>query len=67
MVNATGQVGQGLNFAINGQTLKMFMDANNVKYRSSSATFSKEKSAEDISDDARKWTTVIECWGAAPR
>ncbi len=61
MANATGQVGQNVNFAVSGQTLKSFLDAHKVAYRSS-GLFSFEKSAADLADEARKWTVVMECW-----
>lgn len=58
---ATGQVPQNVNFAVNGQTLKTFLDTHNVEYRTSGIlTFS--KSVADLVDEARKWTLVVECW-----
>jgi S1-C subfamily serine protease len=42
MAKATGQVGQTVNFAVNGQTLKSFLDAHKVTYDTGSF-FSREK------------------------
>jgi S1-C subfamily serine protease len=61
MAQATGQVAQSVNFAVNGQTLKSFLDINKVKYRTIGST-SREKSTADLADEARKWTLVVECW-----
>ena len=62
MAEATGSVGQNVNFAVNGQTLKMFLDAHRVTYKSPLELVASEKSLADIGDDARKWTFVVECW-----
>lgn len=61
MATATGQIGQNVNFAVSGQTVKTFLDANKVEYKSS-GMFSFEKSTADLADEARKWTSVVECW-----
>jgi TPR repeat protein/S1-C subfamily serine protease len=61
MAQATGQIGQSLNFAVNGQTLKSFLDVNKVKYRTIGDSM-REKSTADLADEARKWTLVVECW-----
>jgi S1-C subfamily serine protease len=62
MAKATGSVGQNVNFAVNGQTLKTFLDTHKVSYRSGSSFFARDKSAADLADEARKWTLVVECW-----
>ena len=62
MAKATGQIAQNVNFAVSGQTLKSFLDAHQVVYSSGGGLLSWEKSKADLADDARKWTTVIECW-----
>lgn len=62
MVKATGQVGQNVNFAVNGQTVKAFLDTNNVKYKTGGGLFSFEKNNADIAQEARKWTVLVECW-----
>jgi TPR repeat protein len=61
MAKATGQIGQNVNFAVSGQTLKSFLDTHKVDYsKSSFMTF--DKSTADLADEAKKWTTVVECW-----
>ncbi len=62
MVKATGQIGQNVNFAVSGQTLKTFLDTHKVEYRSGGGLLSFEKSTADLADEARKWTLVLECW-----
>ncbi len=62
MTKATGQVGQNVNFAVSGQTLKSFLDAHKVPYTTRSSYFSWEKTAADLADEARKWTLAVECW-----
>jgi hypothetical protein len=62
MAKATGSLPQNVNFAISGQTLKAFLDANRVPYKTGGSFFSREKSLADLGDEARKWTTVVECW-----
>jgi S1-C subfamily serine protease len=62
MAKATGSLPQTVNFAINGQTLRAFLDANKVPYRSGVPFLAWEKSLADLGDEARKWTTVVECW-----
>jgi S1-C subfamily serine protease len=62
MAKATGSLPQNVNFAISGQTLKAFLDANKVPYKTGGSFFAREKSLADLGDEARKWTTVVECW-----
>lgn len=62
MAKATGQVGQNVNFAVNGQTIKTFLDTNQVPYKTGGGLFSMEKNNADIADEAKKWTVLIECW-----
>ena len=62
MARATGQIGQNVNFAVNGQTLRTFLDTHKVDYRSGGGFFSRDKSTADLADEARKWTLVVECW-----
>ncbi|MCX7192420.1 MAG: trypsin-like peptidase domain-containing protein [Proteobacteria bacterium] len=62
MVKSTGSVGQNVNFAVNGQTVKSFLDANKVPYKTGGGFFSREKSNADIAEEARKSTMLIECW-----
>ncbi|OGW51225.1 MAG: hypothetical protein A2Z50_08270 [Nitrospirae bacterium RBG_19FT_COMBO_42_15] len=62
MAKYTGSLPQNVNFAVSGQTLKAFMDANRVPYKSGWSFLSWEKSLADLGDESRKWTTVVECW-----
>lgn len=62
MAKATGQIGQNVNFAVNGQTLRTFLDTHKSTYRSGAGFFAREKSAADLADEARNWTLVVECW-----
>jgi len=61
-VRATGSIPQNVNFAVNGQTAKAFLDANKVSYKTGGGLFSREKSNADIAEEARKWTVLVECW-----
>ncbi|MBN9125920.1 MAG: hypothetical protein BGO99_01595 [Nitrosospira sp. 56-18] len=58
----TGQIPQNVNFAVNSQTTKTFLDTNRVPYKTSGGWFSREKNNADIADEARKWTLIVECW-----
>lgn len=62
MAKATGSVGQNVNFAVSGQTLRTFLDTHKVEYRSGSTFSFGSKSTADLADEARKWTLVVECW-----
>ena len=62
MAKATGSVGQNVNFAVSGQTLKTFLDTRKISYKSGSGFFAFSKSTADLADEARKWTIVLECW-----
>jgi S1-C subfamily serine protease len=62
MAKATGSVGQNVNFAVNGQTLRTFLDTHKVDYRNGAGFFSWDKNTADLADEARKWTLVAECW-----
>ena len=43
MAKATGSIGQNVNFAVNGHTLRAFLDANHVEFKSGSGFFSSER------------------------
>jgi uncharacterized protein len=62
MAKATGSIGQNINFAVSGQTLKTFLDTHKVEHRSGSGFSFGSKSTADLADEARKWTLVVECW-----
>ena len=58
----TGQIPQNVNFAVNGQTIRTFLDANKVPYKTSSRWFSREKSNADIAEEVKKSTVILERW-----
>jgi uncharacterized protein len=61
MSKATGSIGQNVNFAISAQTIRDFLDGNKVPYSSGTVNLF-PKSVSDLGDEARQWTTVLECW-----
>lgn len=61
MAKATGSIGQNVNFAVSGQTLKTFLATHKVEYRTG-GLLSFDKNTADLADEARKWTLVVECW-----
>jgi S1-C subfamily serine protease len=62
MMQSTGQIGQSVNFATSGQTIKSFLDVNIVKYRTVGSSTLRDKNTADLADEARKWTLLVECW-----
>lgn len=62
MARATGEIGQNVNFAISGQTLKAFLDKHKAGYWDGAGFFTWGKDATDLAEEARKWTLVVECW-----
>lgn len=61
MARETGEIGQNVNFAVSGQNLRRFLDANGVEYETG-GPLSFKKSPVAIADRARKFTFVVECW-----
>jgi len=61
MAKATGQIAQNVNFAVSGQTLRAFLGAHKISFRSG-GFFSFDRKNVDIADDARTWTLLLECW-----
>jgi hypothetical protein len=61
MLKSTGEIGQNVNFAVNGQTVKTFLDINKVPYKGD-GFFSIKKSNAHIAEEAQKWTVLLECW-----
>jgi IS1 family transposase len=57
----SGHIAQNVNFAANGQTVKSFLEKNNVPYKTDN-WFTFEKADADIAEVAKKWTVLIECW-----
>ena len=62
MAKHTGILPQNVNFAVNEQTLNAFLDAHKVQHKTGGSFFAWEKSLADLGDEARTWTTVVECW-----
>jgi TPR repeat protein len=58
---ATGSLPQNVNFAVNAQTLRSFLDAHKVPYKTGSRFFVSEKSTADLAEEAQKWTVIVEC------
>lgn len=59
---ATGSIPQNVNFAVNGQTVSGFLNANKIKYQTGGGFFSFEKNNADIAEDISKSTLLVECW-----
>jgi stage V sporulation protein SpoVS len=49
-----------VNFAINANVARAFLDANGVDYALAPSTTSLQ--AADIGERAKKFTVVVECW-----
>ena len=62
IAKATGSVPQNVSFAINTQTVRAFLDAHKVPYKTRSGFFVREKNTVDLAEEARKWTVIVECW-----
>lgn len=62
IANETGSIPQNVNFAVNLQTVKSFMNINNVPYKTGASLLSLNKNSTDIAEEAKKWTVIIECW-----
>lgn len=56
----TGDIPQNVNFAVSPLVLRGFLDANNVQYQAESS--SRTLSTADITELARKFTYLVECW-----
>ena len=57
---ATGAIPQNVNFAISVSALRAFLDRNKVPYTTGRGQAVVRDTA-DLADDARRWTTRIEC------
>ena len=53
---------QEVNFAVNAQTVKSFLDLYKVPYTTGASYFAGTKSTSDLAEEARKWTVLVECW-----
>ena len=56
----TGDIPQGVNFAIKSSVIRLFLDLNNVDYET--ARSSSPKSSTQISAEAQKYTMLVQCW-----
>lgn len=56
----TGDIPQNVNFAVSPLVLRGFLDANNVQYQAE--TSNKTLSTADVTDLARKFTYLVQCW-----
>lgn len=56
----TGDIPQNVNFAINGNVLRSFLDANSVNYET--ANSDKVLATTAIAERAKGFTVLIECW-----
>jgi len=53
---------QDVNFAVNAQAVKSFLDLYKVPYATGASYFASTKSTSDLAEEARKWTLLLECW-----
>lgn len=56
----TGDIPQNVNFAINANVLRAFLDANSVDYQT--ANSDKPLLATAIAEKAKGFTVIVECW-----
>ena len=55
-----GDIPQNVNFAINANVLRSFLDANSVEYDTASSD--KTLPPTVIADKAKSFTVLVECW-----
>ena len=60
VAKATGDIPQNVNFALNANVLRGFLDASNVDY--TDGELKKPLSTIEVADRARGFTVLIECW-----
>lgn len=56
----TGDIPQNVNFAINANVLRSFLDANSVEYETTSSD--KAIASTAIAEKAKGFTVLVECW-----
>jgi S1-C subfamily serine protease len=56
----TGDIPQNVNFAIGANSLRSFLDANNVEYETASSD--KSILSTDVAERAKGFTVLVECW-----
>lgn len=59
-IKITGDIPQNVNFAINTNVLRSFLDANSVEY--DTATSDKALATTAIAERAKGFTVLLECW-----
>ena len=60
VAEATGDVPQNVNFAINANVLAAFLDANGVDYKS--GPIGASISTQEVARRAQAFAVLIECW-----
>jgi len=60
LAQLTGDIPQNINFAINAAVVRNFLDANSIAYVT--APPGKPLSTADITQQARHFTVLVECW-----
>ena len=60
LAELTGDIPQNVNFAINTDAVRAFLDAQGFPY--DTANSDKQLPPADVADLARKFTVLIECW-----
>ncbi len=60
LAKITGDIAQNVNFAINVNVLRAFLDANSVDYNSASSD--KPLPPTAIAEKAKGFTVLVECW-----
>jgi TPR repeat protein len=53
---------QEVNFAVNAQTVKSFLDLYKVPYTTGASYFASTRNTSDLAEETRKWTVLVECW-----
>ena len=56
----TGDIPQGVNFAIKSSVIRLFLDLNTVDYKTARSV--SQKSTTQISAEAQKYTLLVQCW-----
>ena len=60
VAKATGDIPQNVNFALNANVLRGFLDANDVAYADGASL--RPLSPTEVADRAARFTVLIECW-----
>ena len=61
IAEATGDVPQNVNFAINGDVVRSFLEANGVQI-TTAASAPAPGTTSDIAEQAKQYTVLLECW-----